>query len=436
VWSLLSELAHLSRLTSLTADVLRDRSGLRQLARSAPGLSGLLALSLTMHALAGDTGADSTALAAADLLFLTQLSALRELSLAGAYVPLAALPSLPFMTRLDLPETHLTPAIASTLPDGLTDVSFGIWSAVDADAAGGSSSDEEESGSDDEGGGGGGGGDGDGDGAAGGGGDAAGGVAGDGGDAGGNNGPAGGPGGAAAPPAPGPCASITRLACTSLIDDFRALMAAFPSVACARLQIFDAGVFHPSPSRDAGWRLRSLDLDARTVTGASALELLPLLGGPGGLRELRAIDGGCADLGALLAAAPQLRRLRLDASFLKDAALEACPDHASLRWLRLHSSHSAAGLTVRGLLALGRAAPGLTRLQLDEDLESALASRLEALTIDQSIFRHPSRRPPVLAPPPLLPAATEEACDGLFTVRDDGPLLPALRLALRQGVVA
>jgi len=432
VWSLLSELGHLSRLTSLTADVLRDRSGLRQLASSAPGLSGLRSLSLTVRGLAGDAAAEAPTFVAADLLFLSRLTALSDLSIADAVVLPAALPPLLFLTRLDISSTRLTPAIASTLPAGLLDLSFGLWSGTDdVVVVVEDSSSDEESGSDDDevvfeedGGGGAGGGGAAADPGAGGG-D----VGPAGGAGGGNVGPAGGAGGGGgdAPPAPAPCASVTRLSCTSVPEDLRALMTALPSVTCARLKVVNAGIFHPPPSRAAGWRLRSLEIDAFPAARASVgAELVRLLGDPGGLRELRVIDGGGVDLAALLAAAPQLRRLCLEADFVKATTLEACTAPLPLQWLRLRCSQWAAGLSVRGLLALGRAAPGLTRLQLSDgypDDEFEMAGGLEDL-------------PPQSPQSPPLPAGAEEACDGLFTVREGGPLLPALRHALLRGAVA
>jgi len=384
VWSLLSELAHLSRLTSLTADVLRDRSGLRQLARSAPGLSGLLALSLTVRKRAGNAGANSPALAAADLLFLSQLSALRALTIYGASVRPTALPSLHFLTHLDIPKMSMNRDILSKLPAGLQDASFGDWSG--------------------------------------------------GGDGGGGGGGAGGGDG---PPAPPPCASITCLACSSTPNNLKSLISAFPSVVSACLLIFHEDVFYPPSKPTAGWWLRSLDLERHSSAAhLSPATLMRLLGDMSGLMELRvSTDGGCVDLGALLAAAPQLLRLALETGALTSVDLATSP--ALPRLPRLKWLYSAAGLSVRGLLALGRAAPGLTRLRLgnEEAVERALAARLDALTVAQSDFPH-RPWPPALAPPPPLPTATEEEFRGLFTMRECGPLLPALRRALRQGVVA
>ena len=352
MWSLLSELGHLSRLTSLTADVLRDRSGLRQLASSAPGLSALRSLSLTVNTLAVDAGAGLPVLAAADLLFLSQLSALRELSIVGAVVRPVALPPLLFLTCLQVYSTRFTPIIASKLPAGVSYLGFDTWS-----------------------------------------------------------GGGGGGGGADGPPAPAPCASVSRLSCTAVDADLQGLMAAFPSVISAHLLFYP-----PRKPPAAGWWLRSLNLERHTsASQLSPASLLRLLGDMSGLMELRvSTDGGCVDLGALLAAAPQLLRLSLETGALTSVDLTtspALPRLPHLKWLRLQCPHPAATLTERGLLALGRAAPGLTRLQLSDDgsVERALAAQLDALS-----SAHPGAplSPELLAARavrlPLLAASEEE----------------------------
>jgi len=192
----------------------------------------------------------------------------------------------------------------------------------------------------------------------------------------------------------GPVAGVTRLTCETNWAERDALLAAFPGLLEAELHIFALGpAAAPAPAVPLGEHLRRL----------TARIHLPLAGAPGigafrgrvlenlrqlllGLPTLRQLhihaEGSIAgaELPPLLRASPALEELTLsgDLSTLDASAFAVCPRYPSLRALSLDDDggrcgeskkppeQALAGLTPAGLLALGRAFPGLARLSLGE----------------------------------------------------------------------
>jgi len=191
----------------------------------------------------------------------------------------------------------------------------------------------------------------------------------------------------------GPVAGVTRLTCETNWAERDALLAAFPGLLEAELHIFALGpAAAPAPAVPLGEHLRRL----------TARIHLPLAGAPGigafrgrvlenlrqlllGLPTLRQLhihaEGSIAgaELPPLLRASPALEELTLsgDLSSLDASAFAGCPRYPSLRALSLDDDgggseepkkpppqQALAGLTSAGLLALGRAFPGLARLSL------------------------------------------------------------------------
>jgi len=191
----------------------------------------------------------------------------------------------------------------------------------------------------------------------------------------------------------GPVAGVTRLTCETNWAERDTLLAAFPGLLEAELHIFALGpAAAPAPAVPLGEHLRRL----------TARIHLPLAGAPGigafrgrvlenlrqlllGLPTLRQLhihaEGSIAgaELPPLLRASPALEELTLsgDLSSLDASAFAGCPRYPSLRALSLDDDgggseepkkpppqQALAGLTSAGLLALGRAFPGLARLSL------------------------------------------------------------------------
>jgi|APGre2960657404_1045060.scaffolds.fasta_scaffold51761_1 hypothetical protein len=195
---------------------------------------------------------------------------------------------------------------------------------------------------------------------------------------------------------PGSASGVTRLRLLGL--DWQALSAltrAFPAVRDAELRCLWDGDYpdgvHVDPLPQSGWRdIQRLDIRGDTLQPLlPALRLLGALGGS--LKRLEAhifrpVDD--ADFLALLAASPALEELHLARADLSDAALEACTALPGLRQLSLGYRVDPGApwgpslrLTVAGLLALGRAFPGLREepCGLDIGSSSGWVEELDAL---------------------------------------------------------
>jgi len=176
------------------------------------------------------------------------------------------------------------------------------------------------------------------------------------------------------------------------------LIAAFPAVRDATLSLlYNPGPWQkPAPGAAARWGgLRRL---AMTVGApgdvVGLLDFLGCGGADGSLRRLYAtVEASAAvsnaDLAGLLRGLPLLQRLSLKAVKLTDAACTQFPSHPALRWLRLGASaydESAKPpqLTVKSLLALGRALPGLARLAMGP-LDGRWAQKLDRHLADVAV---------------------------------------------------
>ena len=190
-----------------------------------------------------------------------------------------------------------------------------------------------------------------------------------------------------------PVAGVTRLTCETSWKEREMLLAAFPGLIEADLQMFALGpAAVPAPTVPLGEHLRRLTVRVRlplagaipnsAVHGRVLEQLRQLLLGLPALRQLNVPAHGtigCAELPPLLHASPALEELALsgDLSTLDASAFDGCPRYPSLRALSLDDDgggseepkkpppqQALAGLTSAGLLALGRAFPGLARLSL------------------------------------------------------------------------
>jgi|APGre2960657404_1045060.scaffolds.fasta_scaffold29858_2 hypothetical protein len=199
--------------------------------------------------------------------------------------------------------------------------------------------------------------------------------------------------------------SVTRLeiGLTRPCAQILALQAAFPSVIDAALGDLshedgsEAQAEWPPPPGPVRWRgVRRLACSVPALPG-NRLRLLELLGGLDG--ELLALsltavyqgeeedageDFSDAQLAALLAAVPSLRRLSLDGECALAAGLRALPPHPALRRLSLRFS-DVARVDAEGLAALGRSLPGLRRLSIvaygdSVELWEAWTRQLDALS--------------------------------------------------------
>ena len=179
-------------------------------------------------------------------------------------------------------------------------------------------------------------------------------------------------------------AGVTRLKCRTSWCDLYALLSTFPDLAEADFGLSGRHPSAPAVPAHLGRKLRRLTARVYLpLSGSSGCdELRLLLTGLPALRQLHVASGsiGGAQLPPLLHAAPALEELTLsgDLAGLSDDALASCPAFPSLRALALiddggrggaldkRPAVPLAGLSSSGLLALGRAFPGLTRLSLGE----------------------------------------------------------------------
>jgi hypothetical protein len=321
-WAPLLKLGRMARLRSLLVsfpDNMHDGTGLQYLARSVDGLSGLQSLEIDF---VGPFKSESSL--AARLPFIGCLGGLSKLTLRGApsMAPPAWLSSLTALTRI-CATLKLSPgnvAVLAALP-ALRELQGVTWTA--------------------------------------------------------------GSGGALPAVC---CPSVTRLVgCTVRHSGLPSLAAAFPTLSTANIRISggdDGEAPHPAATAPAPAAWHSLEslliyglntLQERHMAAASR-SLLSLLRGAGGLTTLvlNTDDDGAdltawrdADVAALLARAPlSLERLTLyPVAALTDAAFAGCPYRPALKLLELYWTEPPQTMP-GGLLALGRALPGLQVLDL------------------------------------------------------------------------
>jgi hypothetical protein len=195
------------------------------------------------------------------------------------------------------------------------------------------------------------------------------------------------------------CPSVVVLAgCHAVFADLASLAAAFPALRTAAIVILGGGGADAAPrfradgAAGAPWRqLKALQVHGVDATRANADAVLSLLRGC--TRELARLElsgahapaawRGDADVAALLAhAPPTLESLVVGpVASLADGAFAGCPPRPALKTLHLHWAPPLQ-LTPAGLLALGRALPGLRSLYLPASESLGVAGRTRRLDLE------------------------------------------------------